>query len=724
MSEANLLTQHQLDEWLQTLPADHALRMQVRQRSFAPGEAVLREGETGAHCVYLVLSGRAEVFIRQGAQQIGELAAGAVFGELAVLAGLPQPTTVAAAGEEEFAVVEIARAALPALRNLPAFAAALDAAHRRHRHTLLMKELALLTRLDADVATHLSDSSRLHLFEKGHVLFQQGETQRRLFLVKQGWGERTQTNDEATTTQSFGAWQCFGLAGLKEDQVWAETCRLDSASEVLEVALSRLRKQPESLDELTQALYKLAASAIRADAAPVSVAQRQLIVSGLIEAHLLTLIDARKCVRCGNCVTACERMHGQARLNLRGTRLVLPVQLNGRPKPQPFFAPSVCVHCTTPACLPVCEANAITRRPDGRVAIDAAACTGCGDCVASCPYDAITLVPRETSSIAVQCNLCADTPLNPPTAKRHLHACQENCPTGALQHVEVAQLAVVRAIPQAGQAIAEEAKTTAAARFIHLVGAFTVAIGIGLAWWAVRKFGLHTPLHGVGLNLRWLTGLGSSLCLFVALAYNWRRRLVQRRLGPLRYWLIAHGYASCLMMGWLALHHGVQRGSWLTTVLAVVTLMAFLSGVAISLSYRVLPRWLTRLEPQPVLPADLAARRDALRAELAELLVQAADDALQSSALKLLHARRWLWRRDALESMIAAAQKQYTNEETATHPQWLRALELAATMRRIDALLILHRALRGWWWPHAMMAGLMLALLLIHLAQVLMFAAH
>jgi hypothetical protein len=333
------------------------------------------------------------------------------------------------------------------------------------------------------------------------------------------------------------------------------------------------------------------------------------------------------------------------------------------------------------------------------------------------------LAPRAASSVAVQCNLCADTSLNPPTAKRRLHACQENCPTGALQHVEPAQLAVVGVIPQAGQAAAATAQTASAARFIHLVGAFAVVIGIGLAWWAVHKYGLHQPVvRGLGWNLRWLTGWGSLLCLSVALAYNRRRRRVQKRSWPLRYWLIAHGYAACLMLGWLVLHHGTQRGSWLTTVLAIATLMAFLSGAAISLSYRILPRWLTRLEPQPVLPEDLAARRDALRAELAELLVQVADDALQAAALQLLRAHRWLWRRDALADMIAAAQKQLTNEETAAQPQWLRALELAATVRRIDALLILHRALRSWWWPHAMTAGLMLALLLVHLLQVFVFA--
>ena len=38
--------------------------------------------------------------------------------------------------------------------------------------------------------------------------------------------------------------------------------------------------------------------------------------------------------------------------------------------------------------------------------------------------------------VAIKCNLCEETPLNPPGARRKAYSCEENCPTGALVRVD------------------------------------------------------------------------------------------------------------------------------------------------------------------------------------------------------------------------------------------------------------------------------------------------
>jgi hypothetical protein len=50
------------------------------------------------------------------------------------------------------------------------------------------------------------------------------------------------------------------------------------------------------------------------------------------------------------------------------------------------------------------------------------------------------------------------------------------------------------------------------------------------------------------------------------------------------------------------------------------------------------------------------------------------------------------------------------------------AVETAVTLRRVDALIFLHKVLRLWLPPHVISTSLMLALMLVHIIQVVYFA--
>jgi Fe-S-cluster-containing dehydrogenase component len=64
----------------------------------------------------------------------------------------------------------------------------------------------------------------------------------------------------------------------------------------------------------------------------------------------------------------------------------------------------VCQHCDDPPCTEACPEQAISKREDGIVILDEAACTGCQSCMEACPYNAIGF--DENNQKALKCNLC------------------------------------------------------------------------------------------------------------------------------------------------------------------------------------------------------------------------------------------------------------------------------------------------------------------------------
>ena len=126
----------------------------------------------------------------------------------------------------------------------------------------------------------------------------------------------------------------------------------------------------------------------------------------------------RACTRCGDCVAACpeavlsvdaegrpgfEPALGACTFCGRCAEACPGEALSAAPAPYPWIAEAAagCLSLNGVACRACedrCDARAIRFRPllGGRAAplIDAAACTGCGACVAPCPADAIALSPR------------------------------------------------------------------------------------------------------------------------------------------------------------------------------------------------------------------------------------------------------------------------------------------------------------------------------------------
>ena len=187
--------------------------------------------------------------------------------------------------------------------------------------------------------------------------------------------------------------------------------------------------------------------------------------------------------------------------------------------------------------------------------------------------------------------------------------------------------------------------------------------------------------------------------------------------------------------------------------------------------YLFVPRLLTSIEENPLLIEDLKTRREELKKELADLVripSEPLGSLIRNKVVSHFASFRYLlrqyWRREKLEPMLEAAEtefeadnesllrfhmKQHEFETTSEVDEQGRrsddegfideisaaieaasrdqiklkcAIQAGATLRRVDALIYLHILLKLWLAPHIVFTSLMLALMFIHVIQVIYYA--
>jgi hypothetical protein len=219
------------------------------------------------------------------------------------------------------------------------------------------------------------------------------------------------------------------------------------------------------------------------------------------------------------------------------------------------------------------------------------------------------------------------------------------------------------------------------------------------------------------------------------MAYPVRKQIYKRRAGPLRYWMLSHSYLGVIGGTVLLLHGGVKSGGALTTALMISFDLVILTGLFGILIYFVAPRMLTRIEGQPLLIEDLLTRREELGEELGATMAAAspeARDVIRKRVLKHCLSLGFLFRqylrRESLDQLVAAVSGTLkpTAKGLSAYEQgnFFSAVEKAVTMRRVDALIYLHHSLKLWLAPHVILTSLMLALMIVHIIQVIFFLAR
>ncbi|HET9478254.1 MAG TPA: 4Fe-4S dicluster domain-containing protein, partial [Pyrinomonadaceae bacterium] len=547
-------------------------------------------------------------------------------------------------------------------------------------------------------------------------------------------------------------------------------------TEVLEIPLDVFSSDPELRKQLVEVFARFSTSGTEL---PVTIeelpdlnalkAAEEEITTGIIDGTNVLVMDMDLCIRCGNCSLACHKMHGQSRLLRRGIQIERPVSI-GKKRLQHALVPQVCMHCADPECMTGCPTGAIFRDPFGHIDIDKTTCIGCCDCATQCPYDAITMVPRaappptsgfvstlkralsfkidppitpEASDdpVAIKCNLCEDTPLNPEGVRRKRYSCEENCPTGAL--VRVDPIEYFSEIGPAQQFVFRDQthavgrnihKSDPLARAWHIGGAALTILSALAIGWAISRYGYDAVLAGSWLTMRWLTGLVGLVGVAVVMSYPLRKQVYRRRAGALRYWMLAHIYVGAIAGVMLLFHSGTRTGGLLTSLLYIAFDLTVLSGIVGIISYYVAPRIMTRIEGEPLLVEDLEARRKELLSDVRTIL-EKSDGWLKEEIRERVYPRflstgflwRQIWRREELKALLAQARQEFKDRTTRLTTEEERdlliaAVEAAVTLRRVDALLALHWLLRAWIPLHILATAVMLALMLVHIGQVVFFS--
>jgi Fe-S-cluster-containing hydrogenase component 2/CRP-like cAMP-binding protein len=407
-----------------------------------------------------------------------KLAQGSFFGEMGVLSDSAEPFTVLA--QELSIVLEVPKIALLQLMDqVPSVRASLDALYEKRALWSYSRNPGGLGALPEAAVAELLWSSRLELLPTGSVLFQEGDPPRDLFLVRSGFLRASQRVEpepgfparERVLTY-FREGNVFGvLALLERDATIGYGVQAASRSEVIRVPgaalASLLARYPQAEMALRQAGFEAEALArashigLRPHGAfvppapqpgaahPLAATNQALGTEALVEAGLakgreILVIDQERCTACSNCIDACERRHGNSRLQLRGIQV------------DTYMFPTACRHCEDPACL-LCSVDGIVRLPSGEIKIVPDNCIGCGSCAERCPYGNISMhavqkpkpgllvnlldflatgslreralqaVDPKALRVAVKCDLCAEY---------SDYACVTACPVGAAFRID------------------------------------------------------------------------------------------------------------------------------------------------------------------------------------------------------------------------------------------------------------------------------------------------
>jgi Fe-S-cluster-containing hydrogenase component 2/CRP-like cAMP-binding protein len=316
------------------------------------------------------------------------LQAGRFYGELGAMGGLPRTVDVVAATDSE--IFYVPRHALKFLEVNFQARSILAERYREMAVRATVPGLELFRGVPLAFVEELIPHCEILKYElRGIPLVKQGEPGDALYIVRDGFVQVVRQRDDGThrVLAYPRAGEFFGEMALFETGLrWASVltagkCELIKIDRDAFLNLCRRYPEIEVTARRVIAQRHQQEETITPELSELLEKSGQL---GVLQADALLVMDLDLCIKCDNCVRACEELHGQSRLIRNGIQL-------GK-----YLVPSACRHCDDPKCMNACPTGALKRRPEGEIYFQYDMCIGCGNCAIACPYDNIAMIDTPT----------------------------------------------------------------------------------------------------------------------------------------------------------------------------------------------------------------------------------------------------------------------------------------------------------------------------------------
>lgn len=387
-------------------------------RFLSPGDTSIREGEYGRD-LFLILEGRLALFAEEMEDTtfpIAVLSHGEHIGEDGMLTGLPYKVTARA--QTPTLVLQVPEQVMQRLIELvPDVQHYFDKVNNARSLRSILKRLSLFQGVsDADIHSLILQTS-ISQYDRDELLFTENDqggrpSRETLHIILEGFvkvarhtsaGTGPLKGDEVIVAYRQGGDYFAGGLDLLGDGKAVSVKAINRVRvaqvprqamlaifqhypEVNHLFALRLREYVET--SVSTQGYALTGSPL-SSFSPMSVLPdnaiqdglHSLVSDGVVEGTEVLVIDLDKCIHCSECEEACERRHGQSRMNRKGM-VVGNISIA-----------TACRQCQDPVCM-LCSRAGIARHPDGEVYITES-CIGCGICAERCPYGAISIVNIE-----------------------------------------------------------------------------------------------------------------------------------------------------------------------------------------------------------------------------------------------------------------------------------------------------------------------------------------